>query len=44
METDCDKYGHLPVPYDIAFWCCKVCDKELEFYTDEEIKRIKQIT
>lgn len=32
-ETNCEKYEHIPEAYDIAFWHCKVCKKELVFIT-----------
>ncbi len=36
---DCAKYEHIPELYDIAFWHCKICKKELTFITLEELER-----
>lgn len=31
MSKECEDYDHTPENYDIAFWHCKVCKKELVF-------------
>ena len=41
-ELECEKYDHIPEPYDIAFWHCKVCKKELVFVTLETLKAERQ--
>ncbi len=36
-KEPCKDYDHLPVPYDVAFWRCSICDCELEFYSLEDL-------
>ena len=46
---DCEKYEHVPELYDVAFWHCAVCKKELTFVEvgkleadrDEAVRQLK---
>lgn len=38
-KSDCELYEHIPEPYDVAFWHCKVCGKELYFDTIESLTK-----
>ena len=41
-NEECEKYGHVPVPYDVAFWHCQNCDAELFFVTREELAKTEK--